>query len=167
MPASTQNAPQNVMNKIPQSHACIDLNHPMPARTQNASQHVLSIPLICLRWHKMNLNICWPNLSHANEDTKRMSPSFDQAHPMSARSQYVSKHSLNKPLPCHRARKMHINMCWQNPTHISENTKYYQQALTILLSCQRAMEMHINLCWPNPTDTSENTQSISTCVDQS
>ena len=47
----------------------VDQTHPMPARTQNVSQHVLTKPLPCQWGHEMYLNLCWPNLSHASEDT--------------------------------------------------------------------------------------------------
>ena len=39
-----------------------------PAKTQNVSQLVLTKSLPCLRVHKMQLNMCWPNLSYASKD---------------------------------------------------------------------------------------------------
>ena len=68
IPARTQNLSQHVMKKRPPT--CVAQTPPMPARTQNASQHVLTKPLQCQRGHKMHLNMCWPNTSHANEETK-------------------------------------------------------------------------------------------------
>ena len=48
---------------------CVEQNPLMPARTKSASQLVLTKTLLCQRRHKINLNTCWPNLSHAWEDS--------------------------------------------------------------------------------------------------
>jgi hypothetical protein len=77
--------------------------------------------------------------------------------------------------------KMYLNMCWPNPFHKSDHTKYIsicvdysplmptstgnasQHVFTSL--CQRSQKIHLNMCWPSPSHASENTKFISTCVD--
>jgi hypothetical protein len=52
---------------------CFDKPPPMTPGTQSASQHVLIKPLPCQRVHKIYLNLCGTNQSHASEDTKYIS----------------------------------------------------------------------------------------------
>ena len=83
----------------------------MPARTQNASKHVLTKPIPCQREHKINLNMCWPNSSHASEAPNYISTCGDQTLLMPARIQNPCQHEFTKPLPCPRGNKMQPNMC--------------------------------------------------------
>ena len=98
MPARRENAFQHVMTKpLPwqrgynmylnkcwpnSSHdskdtkcisTCFDNKPPKSARTQNVSQLVLTKPLPCKRWHKIFLNMWWPNPTHASEETRSIS----------------------------------------------------------------------------------------------
>ena len=64
----------------------------------------------------MYLNICWPNLSHAFEDTKYISTSVNQTPPMPARAQKFILLVLNSHA-----------MLWvtQNASHLdSKETKF-------------------------------------------
>jgi hypothetical protein len=133
MPARTQNVCHLVltMSARTENVSQLELTKPnphMPTITKNKAQHVLA------------------KHYHASTGTKSIATCGDQTHSIQERSEKVSQHALTKLMPCHRAQKMHINMCWPDPTHISENTKCYQQALTKPLSFQRATEMHITLC---------------------
>jgi hypothetical protein len=93
----------------------------------------------------MYLNSFLPSPSNVSEDRKCILTYVDQTQLLPERSQKVSEHALIKPLQCHQAHKMHINLCWPIPTHVSENTK-----------------KPINLGGPNLTHTSENIKCYST-----
>jgi hypothetical protein len=90
------------------------------ASTLNAYQLVLNKPNPRQREHKMHLNVCWPNTSHARE----ASPIVDQTHLMPAGTQYVFQLVLIKPILCQGINQMHLNMCWPNPSYASENIKF-------------------------------------------
>ena len=79
---------------------CVDQTHPMPSRTQNASQLVPSKSNPCQRLHKMHLNMCWPNPSHASEETKWISICDNQTNPRPASTQNAYLHVLTEPIPC-------------------------------------------------------------------
>ena len=154
------------------SHSCeetkctskwVDQTHPMPAMTENVSQPMLTKSLPCLRGPKMLFNICWPNPSHHSENTKYIStwvwPNFshtiddrkcistcvDQTHPMPARTKNVSQHVFKKFLPCQRGHKMHLNMCWQNTSHDSEDSKCISTCADQDLPCLRGHKMYHNM----------------------
>ena len=61
--------------------------------------------LYCQHEHEMRLNMCWPNKSHASDDTKCI------------------EHVLTQPLKCQRGHKIHLTMCCPNPYHAWEDTK--------------------------------------------
>ena len=103
--------------------SCVDQTRPMFARELNVSQHVLPKPILSQRGHKMYLNICWPNPTHARGNRKCISTCVDLTYLMSARTQNLSQLELTKPLPCQWEHKMYLNMCWQNAPHSSEDTK--------------------------------------------
>ena len=130
---------------------CIVQNHQMPGRTKNASQ-TPHMPTMTQNVFQYMLTI----QSHASTDKISMATFVDKTPPIPARTQNVchlvltilshvsrTANALTKPLHYNRAHKMHINVCWSNPTHISEDTKFYQ---------------HFR--------ASKQTKLISTCVDQ-
>ena len=140
MTARTQNASQHVLTKpIPcqRGHKmylnCIDQTTPM---AQNVSQYVLTKPLQYQRWLKMYFKMCRPNASHPSEDTNCIYTCDDHTHHKPARTQKVSEqvltprmptrtqHELIKPIACQRRLKTYLNMCWPNPSHTGEDTKY-------------------------------------------
>ena len=59
----------------------VDYTRPMQTRTQIDSQLVLTKPIPCQLGHKIYLNLCWPNPSHASEDLKWISTFFDHTMP--------------------------------------------------------------------------------------
>ena len=101
---------------------CVNLTHLMPMRTPNTSQHVLIKPLPCQREHKTYRNMCCPNTFLANVDTKFISICVDHPHHIPAGKQNVCQHVLAKPLQRQGRQKMHLNICWPNPYHASEDT---------------------------------------------
>jgi hypothetical protein len=115
--------PSHASEDVKSISTCVDETPPIPARTPNASQLVLIKTLPCQWGLKMYLNICWPNPSHASEDRKCNSTCVEQTPTMAARTQSVSQHVLTKSLP-QNGHKMHLNLCWPNTTHASENTKW-------------------------------------------
>ena len=149
--------------------ACDEQTQPMPAMTQNVPQNVLTKLLPFQGRHEMHHNIWWTNLSQSWDDTKCISTCVDQMRPMPARKQNVSQKVLTKPVPCLQGREIYLNMCWQNPSHSSEETKCIsrcdvqtppslgmtqnpsQHVLTKQNPCQRGRIMHLNMCWPNPS----------------
>ena len=75
MPARTQNVSQLVLMNQPvqartQNISRLVFTNPphIPPRIQNTFQHVLTKPITCQRGHKMYINMCWPEHSHASED---------------------------------------------------------------------------------------------------
>jgi hypothetical protein len=144
----------------------------------------------------MYFNLCWPNSSLASEDKKCISSSVDQTPPMPAKTQNDSLHVLTKHIPCQGGHKMHFNMCWPthprpastqiayqenpthaskdnlcwpNPSHFSEDTKYISTCVDqnqphpredtiLILTCveqsplllARTHKIYLNLCWPKP-----------------
>ena len=87
--------------------------------------------------HKIYLNIWF----HASEDKNCTSTCVYQTHSKPARikqylnlccsnlsgpanTQNVSHLVLIEPLTCQRRHKMHLNMCWPNPSHDSEEKEY-------------------------------------------
>ena len=70
----------------------------------------------------------------------------------------------------------HINFCWPNTSHASENTKCVKESfpyqptrnvtqllLTKLVECQKESKMNFNFWWANPSHASKD-KCISTCV---
>ena len=96
---------------------------PMSAKTQNVSRFILTKFLPCHQWHKIYLNVCWPNSSHASEDTKCISTCVHQSPEMPVRTQHVFQDVLTKPIPCQSGHKIYLNMSWSNPSHAREDTK--------------------------------------------
>jgi len=104
-----------------------------------ASEHSNSIStcddenLPCQRGQLINHIMCLLNSSHASVYPKYISTHVDQAPPISARTLNVPQLVLNKPKQCQREHKMHLNMCWPNPSHTSEDTR----CISKLIQCQR------------------------------
>ena len=94
----------------------------MPASTQNAYKLVLNKPLPYQRGYKMYLNMCWPIPLKDSKDTKCISTCVKNTPPIPARTQNASHYVLTKMIHCQQVHKMHVNTCWPNPTHASENT---------------------------------------------
>ena len=76
--------PSHAYKEIKCKSTYVDQTYPMQERTQYVSQLVLTKHLPCQWGHKMFLNLCWPNPSHA------------------ARTQNLFQHVLTKPQPCQR-----------------------------------------------------------------
>ena len=98
---------------------------------------------------------------------------------MPARKQFESQLALKKPilrqriqkciLTCvdqtlsrQRGHKIYLNFCWQNPSNISEDTKYVLSPLP----CQRGNNMNLNMRWKSPSYANEYSKCIWPCVDQ-
>ena len=159
---------------------CVDQTNPMPVRTQNVSEHVLTQPLKCQRGHKIHLTMCCPIPSYAWEDTKCPSTCVDETRNKPARTQIKSLFEVTKTVPCQQEHKMHLNLCWPNLSHASEDISTCvdqtplmaatrqnipQLVLTKPRTCQRC-HMHLNMCWPIPSYAIEDTKFIPACVDQ-
>ena len=102
--------------------------HPMPARTHIVSQHVLTKTIPCQRGQKNHRNMCWANPSHSSEDKKCISPRFDKAHPMPARTQNVTEIVLTKSIPCQGGKKC-FWICIDQTTSMPAST---QKCITTL-----------------------------------
>ena len=169
MPARSQITSQHVPTKLylfQQGYKIISQNVlTNPARTHKVSQHVLIKSLPCLRVHKMQLKMCWPNLSYASKDKIHLDICWPNTS-MPARKENLSQHVLNKSLICQRGQKLNLNMCWTNPTNANVGTKCIspcvdknpqmpartqnssQHVLNKPLKCQRGHKKYLNLCWP-------------------
>ena len=131
---------------------CVDQTNPIPDRTEKASQHVLTKPIPCQLGHKIYLNLCWQRgqkmlqnlcwtkpitwqlgpkiylnkcslyLSYASDYNKCISTCVEESLPMPARTENLPQNVLMKLLPCQQGLKMHLNMCWTNTSHVSEQT---------------------------------------------
>ena len=118
-------------------------------------------PIPCQWAHKRYHNIAWPNITHASKDSKYSSTWIDQNPSMKARTQNAWQHVLTKPLPCQRGQKMHLNMCWRNPSLISEDRKCISscvvQTFPMLAKTKKASQndeipfffhrCHYSICW--------------------
>ena len=62
-------------------------------------------PLYCQHEHEMRHNMCWPNKSHASDDTKCIWT------------------RLTQPLKCQRGHKILLTMCFPNPSLAWKDTK--------------------------------------------
>ena len=130
--------------------------------TQNTSQHMLTKPLPWQRGHKMYINFCRPNLSHANDGTNCSSLCVEQTH--------------------HTPNTSHLNMCWPNPymprrtqdasqfvdkTHPmpARIQNVCQLVLIKPILCQEILKMLLNMCWPNPSYASVKIKFILTRVE--
>ena len=149
-------------------------------------------PLPCHPGHKMHLNWCWPNHSHANEDTKYISSCVDQFHsskdsksiswwiPSQARkdTKYISTfvdhtqsmptwtQNISQPVKIKPLFKRDLTNCISTiflPTPLRTQNAF-QHVLTNPLLCQRGHKMHHNMCSPKPYHASE--YNISTFVEQ-
>ena len=67
------------------------------------------------------VEIYWLSLSHASEDTKCISKMLTGVMP--AMTKNTSQLVLTKLTPCQRGHKMHLNICWPNPSYARDNTK--------------------------------------------
>jgi hypothetical protein len=101
--------------------ACGDQTQPISVGTLNVSQKVLTKQLPFQGRNEMHLK--WPNLSQPWDDIKCISACVDQMQLMPAWMQNISQKVLTKPVPCQRGREIYLDMCWQNPSHSSEETK--------------------------------------------
>ena len=198
MPARTQNASQPALTKPNYASqnttcikTCVEQTPPMSARTQNASQHVLTKLIKSQQRLKMHFIMCWPNPSHASQDTKCISTSVEQTPPKAARTENATQPITTKLIQCQRGLKIHLNLCWpsstmqarsqnvlRNPSHASQDTKcistcFDQDAcedkthrvLTELLPWKPGNKLHIYMCWPNLSNASEDTKCNWTCVE--
>ena len=120
----------------------------------------------CQRGHKIDLTMCCPNPSHAWEDTKCPSTCGDETCNKPARIQIKSLFEVTNTVPCQQEHKMHLNLCWPNLSHASEDISTCfdqtplmaatrqnipQLVLTKPRTCQRGHHMHLNMCWPIPS----------------
>ena len=106
---------------------CVKQIPPMPATTQNVFQRVLNNPLPC-------------QCQHGN--TKYILTYVDQTPPMTARTQNVYQIYLTKPLP-RQWHKLHLIMCWLNPSHASEDTEWNSTC-----KANEDKKNDINIFWP-------------------
>jgi hypothetical protein len=160
MPVSTQLVFKLVLTKP--SHASAEKNQSQHVFTK--SQTCQRLPKIylnscspCQRGYKIYLNLCWQNTSHSREDTKCklicvdqgqhghtifISTCVDKTPPMTARTQHLSLLVLTEPLPRQWRHKLHLIMCWLNP------------------SLAREDRVNLSMCWPNPFHASEGKKHI-------
>ena len=128
--------------------------------------------------------MCWPKPSHASEDLESILTCVKQTDLMTARTHNVSQHVLTNLIICQRGHRMYLNMCWQSPSHASDETKCIstcvdqtppisetidnvsQYVLSKLLPCQRGHKTFLIMCWPTPSHISEVRYCIATYVDQ-
>ena len=75
--------------------------------------------------------------SNIREDTKSISSCVVQTHPVPVNTRNASQYMMNEPIPwqrgylnkcwpnipCLSGQNIHLNMCWRNPSHASEDTK--------------------------------------------
>ena len=118
---------------------CVGQTKPIPASTQNVSQLVLNKSIPSQLAHKMHLNSCWSNTSHARERIKWIWTCVDQT---PARTRNASLYVLTKPIQCQWVHKHYLNMCSDVP--------WWQK---IYLPFQHIQNFHRNICWPNPSYT--------------
>ena len=137
----------------------------MKARSQNVCLNVFSKLMPYLRMHKIHLNtwwsysshasgdikfnMCWPDLSYANQDTECISSCIDETHPMPVKIKKCISPFVNQTLLCLPGHKI-----------------AHQLVLTKSIQCQWKSKMHLNMCWPEPSHAIEHSKRISTCVDQ-
>ena len=158
------------------SPTCVDQSHYMTVSTQNLSQLVLTQPTPCYRELKMHINMYWTNLYHASEDSesqhvkdkpiscqrrqKSTSTNFDLTHHPPTITLKVYQLMLTKANPRKREHKMHLNVCWPNPSHAREDTRcnsiYWPNASNVgedtkCISNSVDHKMHHNMFWPNPS----------------
>ena len=172
MPARTQNVSQHVLTKPFYAREetncisrCIDQAYHMRARTQNISHLALSKHIPFQRWHKVDLNMCWPNPSHASEDRKCISTSVEQTSPMPANTQNASQHELTKPLLLAWTKNVSKHELTKTPPMQAGTKIIYLRVLTKPLPYQRTHNIDLNMTWPNPSHTSMDTKYI-TCFAQ-
>ena len=103
---------------------CADQTPPMPARSRNVSQLLLTSSLPRQRRHKIYLNICWTNPSHAAR-SHNVSHMCWKAPPVLARKQNTNPHMLTKPIPFQRGHKIYLHLCWPYTSNASEVTKCF------------------------------------------
>ena len=101
---------------------------------------------------------------------------------MLARTDNSSQYVLTVPLSCQRGQKLHLNVCWLNRFHSSEEIKWIskcvdqthpitartqnvsQFVMTKTLPWQWGHKMHLNLYWPNPSYAIKDTKCNYTSV---
>jgi len=129
---------------------CYKRTNPMPSRTQNIYQPILSdtgeaqnvfhYMVTQQILHKINLNKCWTHPFHVSKvkvdlkmcwtihslaSDKTQITCIDQTHPLPSRTEIRSQLLLTKPLSCKQGQKMHLNLCWLNPSHACEEITYF------------------------------------------
>jgi len=127
----------------------------MPARTNMHLNLCLPKPLPCQQPNEMYLKMSWPIPSHDSEDTKCTHHVLNILF-MPVKTQNLSHHSLNKPLPCQRGQKM--NLIMTNSPYASEGHNISH----ILLTKQRGHKIYLNQAPPMPARTI----FISTCYER-
>ena len=149
--------------------------------------HRVTKPIPCQRG-TMYLIMCWPNLSHANDDTKSISTDktlslswaqnisqhvLTKINPVPARTLNVSQNVLTNPpnVSQHCCQTPPIAARTQNASQLlltkplkcqKKSQKVYQNMLT--KPCQRGQKMYFNMCRQNTSHASRDTKCISTCV---
>ena len=113
-----------IQGRTQNSSSRIDQTPPLPALTQYSSHIELTKHLPCQWRHKIWPNMCYPNLSHASEDSQCIARCVEQTHRMPGRTQNISQLELIKPLSCKLGQKMHLNLSWPNLSHAVEDRKY-------------------------------------------
>ena len=125
---------------------CIEQTPPLPVRTQNAPQHVLNKPILCQRGIKMHLNMCCPNPSLANEDTKCISKCLDHNAFVPARTENISQRVLTNL--SHARDNIKFISTWVDLTPPMRGTmqNVSLHVLTKPHPCQRGYKKHLKMC---------------------
>ena len=135
--------------------------------------------LPCQRGRILYIYVCWPNTFHSRKDSNLSQHVFTKTPPMSANTQKAFEYELNKPLiylartknashqvltkplPCQQGYTIYLNLCWPNPSYVSEDTKYISTCVDQINPVPEEEKKCI-LAWIEKMDK----KCISKCVDQ-
>ena len=70
---------------------------------------------------------------------------------------------MTKPVLWQREHKMHLKLCWPNPSHASGDTKCISTCVTKRTSQQFGYKMYLNMRWPNHFQKSEHMMHHNMC----
>ena len=157
---------------------CVDQTHPMPGRTQNVSEHAFTKSTLGQWGHKMQLNMCWPNLSHASdkmylnmcwtnityaneEDIKCISTSTDQTLLISAKTQNVSQYFWPKTSHANEDTKCISTWLEQSPP-MPARTQNASTFVDRTNSIPAKTKMYLYSCWLNLSHTSKENKCTKT-----
>ena len=136
---------------------CLDQTPHMLGRTQNISQRVLNKQNISQQRHKMHLNICWPNPSHAsgaqNASQHKTKPiTCLRRHHMLLPSIQYSYVDKTQPMP---AKTKCTSTRYEQTNHMqARSQKVSQHVLSKTIPCQRGQKMLLNMCPQNSSHAS-------------